>query len=974
MSLTDCYRAQCSVVTRHANQSRRFWLASLALLALVSVCGASPAGAQAVSFNGFPAKVSTGSLFLNQPMSVAVNGAGDLFIADSINNRVVELTGVNTTNPVASVLSTGAYTLSGPSGVAVDGSNDLFIADTDNNRVIEVTQAGVANLVSTGSYTLTNPASVAVDLSGDLYIADLSNNRVVEVTAKGVASLLSTGSYTLKNPAGVAVDAAGDVYIADTGDNRVLEVTTAAAVSVLSTGSLTLSAPRGLAVDSANNVYISDTSNLNVVKVTQAGMASLLSTGSVALYSPAGVALDGAGNLYIADSGSSSIVELSQSVNFGAVAVGSVAASHPQTLTYSFLSQDKLTAINVLTQGASGKDYTADASTTCVTGQIYFAGNACTVVVDLSPAYPGPRIGAVQLVGASGVQITTDLRALGQGPLGVFQPGVATVPNVGTPGGLGLNGSGSVAVDGAGDLFIADATNNRVVEVTSAGVSSVLNTASLPGTATGQSVHACHATGLCHPSGVAVDGAGNVYVTDTDNGRVVEVAAGVASVLNTGSLTLSIPTGIAVDGAGNLVIADSNLNRVIEVTGVNSANPASNLIGTGSFALSGPQGVAIDAAGDIVIADTGNNRVLEVTAAGVASVLNNGTVNLAASAFTQSEAGAPLIALIPVGDTLSGYVQFATSNGSKTGTQTVNMAAYSNLGSSTPTTATAAAVALGQALTTGALGTASGSTYTGSIRNGVLSIATSTATEVLSVTASNAVATNPASSGSSADLTTLNSPAGVAVDGANNVYIADSGNKRVLQVTAAGAASVLNIGSLPLTDPTGVAVDGAGDVYVADSATSAVLELNQSQESLTFDSTSVGDTSADSPQNVTVQNVGNQTLEFTALAAVTTGQTASSFNLNGSATSCSSTESLPAGESCILGVEFVPTLAGSLAGSVNITDNSSNAVAPNNVQQITLSGVATTATATTLTAPANAALGASVTLTATVLAGTTPVT
>jgi hypothetical protein len=290
-------------------------------------------------------------------------------------------------------------------------------------------------------------------------------------------------------------------------------------------------------------------------------------------------------------------------------------------------------------------------------------------------------------------------------------------------------------VDGAGDVYIADSGNNRAVKVTAAGVASVLSTGSLTVSSCTTPANTTVTTVLCTPYGIGVDGAGDVYIADSYNSRVVEVtAAGVASVLNTGSLLLSEPTDMKVDGAG-----------------------------------------------DIYIADYGNDRVVEVTAAGVASVLN---------------------------------------------------------ASSLP-------------------GTTDGET--------IYSCAT----------------------------TGLCRPAGVALDGAGNLYIADTYNNRAAEFA------------------TGLA--------------------------LSFAKTIVGQTSTDSPQTVTFENIGNETLNITALATVTTGQTSSSFNLNGSGTTCTSTTSLTSSESCGLGVEFSPLLFGPLTGAVSITDNSLNGTGT--VQQFGLSGM-----------------------------------
>jgi hypothetical protein len=779
------------------------WQPVLALTALIALLALTPVQAQTVTFNG--------------------------------QGTIVSATGLNYAE-----------------GVAVDGAGDVYIADTSNNRVVEVTAAGVTSTLNTGS--LAGPTGVAVDGAGDVYIADTSNNRVVEVTAAGAASVLSTGSLApvpygcgsaLCEPFGVAVDSAGDVYIADFGNNRVVEVTAAGAASVLSTGSLILAEPTGVAVECAGNVYIADFKNNRIVEVTAAGAASVLNTGSLAripygcgsaVCEPFGVAVDGVGDVYIADYGDNRVVEVSQSVNFGTVAVGSTATANQQTLTYTFQSNDTLTAVNVLTQGASGKDYTADASSTCKANTAFSANGACTVVVDLSPTAPGVRMGAVQLMDANGVQATTYLRAVGEGPLGIFQPGTASLLNTGS-----LAAPTGVAVDGAGNVYIVDADNSRIVEVTAAGASSVLSISGLPGNFN------CSSTGLCTPFGIAVDGAGDVYIGDTFNNRIVEVtAAGVASVLSTGSLAaptgspctataLCQPTGIAVDGAGDVYIADSGNNRAVKVTAAGVAS----VLSTGSLTVSScttpanttvttvlctPYGIGVDGAGDVYIADSYNSRVVEVTAAGVASVLNTGSL-------------------------------------------------------------------------------------------------------------------------------LLSEPTDMKVDGAGDIYIADYGNDRVVEVTAAGVASVLNASSLPgttdgetiyscattgLCRPAGVALDGAGNLYIADTYNNRAAEFATGL-ALSFAKTIVGQTSTDSPQTVTFENIGNETLNITALATVTTGQTSSSFNLNGSGTTCTSTTSLTSSESCGLGVEFSPLLFGPLTGAVSITDNSLNGTGT--VQQFGLSGM-----------------------------------
>lgn len=152
-------------------------------------------------------------------------------------------------------------------------------------------------------------------------------------------------------------------------------------------------------------------------------------------------------------------------------------------------------------------------------------------------------------------------------------------------------------------------------------------------------------------------------------------------------------------------------------------------------------------------------RTKELVIAGTPTGLYPSTTkSLAAGAFTQSAAGAPLRFTLLVGFPLTGSVTFATAGGAGAGTQAVNMATYSNLSSATPSLVTAAAAALGTALTAGALGVASGATYTVTVAAGVVSIATTVGAETLSASVSTLVQTNPAGGGDIVDLTHLSNP------------------------------------------------------------------------------------------------------------------------------------------------------------------------------------------------------------------------
>jgi len=216
---------------------QRIAAGGFALLLVLALC--APARAQNVVFEGFPTGVPASGL--NDPLGVAVDGSGNVFIADTDNNRVVEVTpgGIQTTVPTS--------TLNHPSAVAADAAGDVFITDSGNNQVLKVTPGGVQTTVpATG---LNRPEGVAVDGLGDVFISDDGNNQVVEVTPSGVQT---TVLCCLNNPKGVAVDGSGDVFIANFGDSTVLEVFPGGSYSAVPFRGIV--GPLGVAVDAAGDV------------------------------------------------------------------------------------------------------------------------------------------------------------------------------------------------------------------------------------------------------------------------------------------------------------------------------------------------------------------------------------------------------------------------------------------------------------------------------------------------------------------------------------------------------------------------------------------------------------------------------------------------------------------------------------------------------------------------------------------------
>jgi sugar lactone lactonase YvrE len=582
---------------------------------------AAPAHAQNVTFAYTQTTVGSG---LSGPFGLAVDGAGDVFIADQFNNRVVEVPAGCTS--AACQTTVPASGLNEPAGVAVDGAGNVFIADTFNHQVVKVPAGGGAQTTVVSG--LGDPYGVAVDRAGDVFIGDVFLG-VLEVPAGGGAQLsVGTG---LVGPKGVAVDAAGDVFIADRDNNRVVEVPVACLPAACQTtvGS-GLSYPVGVGVDGAGDVFIGDFYNSRVVEVPYLGGGSYGTQTTVptsGLHYPQGVAVDAAGDVFISDAFDSEVLEVQRvAVNFGDVSIG---AKSTLTLNYSVAATTTFGTPKVLTQGAANLDFTLGAGGTC-TGTIT-GGSTCTLNVTFAPLAPGLREGAVQLFDNSGNLLATTLvHGIGQGPAIAFGLGVQTgVSGVNLSEGVAVDAAGDVfysaggvyelpagctttacqktvgsglgfavgvAVDGAGDVFIADDGNNNVVKV--------------PLGCTSTACQTTVGSGLNQAQGVAVDGMGDVFIADSGHNRVVEVPAGCTTAACQTVVVSGIdyPTGVAVDGAGDVFAAYGT--GIIEVPPGCTTAACQITVGSGLE----PFAVAVDGAGDVFVADYGNSRAVEVPA------------------------------------------------------------------------------------------------------------------------------------------------------------------------------------------------------------------------------------------------------------------------------------------------------------------------------------------------------------------------
>lgn len=502
---------------------------------------------------------------------IAVDASG-VYITDSTRNRVLRLTPA--TGEVTTYAGKGgeqgfggdaglatAAAFANPTSLALDRSGNLFINDFGNHRIrrvdavtgIVTTVAGNGAFVTSGdngparNAGLAQAFSVAVDADGNLFIADMHDHRVrrVDATTNVIAPFAGNGSgkysgddgaatqASLNVPAGVAVDGTGNLYILDTGNHRIRKVDALSGVITTVVGGASgdggpataavLNSIGGMAVDAAKNVYISDTTANRVARVDAATRIVATIAGGVSGFSgddtpalgaglhPRGVATDAAGNVYIADS-------VNRRTRMVDAASGSIATIEQST-----------SPIGVAVD-ASGDVYVTDALEHALRKVATASGDITVDAVDLAIASSG------------------------------------------------------LAVDRSGNVYVPEPERHRVQKVAADGT--ITTVAGMDGAAGFDGDHALAVDAhLNRPSGVAVDRAGNLYIADTANHRVrrVDAVTGViTTVAGNGSsgfagdygpatgATLNSPTSIAVDSDGLLYIADTG-NERIRVVGGNSS-------------------------------------------------------------------------------------------------------------------------------------------------------------------------------------------------------------------------------------------------------------------------------------------------------------------------------------------------------------------------------------------------------------------
>lgn len=614
----------------------------------------------------------------NSPSGVATGPAGNVFVTDAYNYTVRKLTPPGSDWAVSTIAGSAGNSgtdngtndvarFNSALGAAVDGSGNVLVADTSNHTIRKLTPVGPNWAVTTiaglaenpGDANGTNnnamfngPIGIALDSGGNAFVADSGNHTIRKLSFVGTNCVVSTiagqagdsgtangtnNTARFYGPTGVAVDTGGNLYVAEWGNSRIRKVTPVGTNWVVSTiaGSFGGSAdgtnsdakffqPYGIAVDTNGIVYVADTSNNTIRKLTPVGtnwvvttiaglaagtVSSVDGTNSNARFSdPYPGAVDNAGNVYVADSGNSTIRKLTR---IGADWVVQTIAGFPQ---FHGNSDGTNSAARFFFPYALA----ADAS-----GNLYVADTFNSIIRKVTPEGTN--------------WIVTTIAGL---------PGGGAGSADGTNSEARFNGPFGITTDTAGNVFVADTSNNKIRKLTPDGTNWVVTSiAGLAGFGNSGSADGTNNVArFKSPQGIARGSGGVLFVTDTDNNTlrkltpqgtnwVVTTIAGLAGSFAHADGTNSVarfagPAGIAIDAAGNLYVSDRGNATVRKVTpsGTNwvvttiggLTGVYGNADGTSTNALfNGPNSLVVDSTGRLFIGDNNAIRLGEQLAAPV---------------------------------------------------------------------------------------------------------------------------------------------------------------------------------------------------------------------------------------------------------------------------------------------------------------------------------------------------------------------
>ncbi len=595
---------------------------------------------------------------LGNPEAVVVDSEGNVFIADTGNNRIrkIDTSGIITT-----------FAEIGAQGLFIDTSDNLYVASGFDGISKIDTSGNITTIVDTATIGFIGFEGVFVDSTGNIFAAEGGNGCFVDKidnsgTFTRVAGndelpclffgddMLAT-STAMSFPESVIVDNEGNLIIADTKACRIRKVDASGIITtIVGNGvcgfigdgpatSVSLNRPSGIFSDNEGNIFFADTDNHRIRKLDTSGIVTTVAgTGNIGsrgdgfaatvaeLNSPEGVFVDSEGNIFIADTFNNRIRKIT--------------AGEPDQ------EQEEGIISTIAGNGNAFFDDTIGPATDVTIGQtdgifvdssgnLFFSGNACWI----------------RKVDTSGI-IT---RVAGRG----FTPECGNFGDGGPATDAGLNFVTDTFFDNLGNMFLADFGNNRIRVVDSSGI--ITNFAGegkegLPGKASKPALQLFSALAfpgdggpategeLVNPSEIFIDNAGNLFITELSNNiiRKVDASGIISTFAGTGEFRFSGdggpaidatffgPQGIFGDSAGNIFVSDTGNNRIRKI---DSSGIITTVAGTGNFGFFGdggpateaelatPKGLYIDNADNMFIADTDNNRIRKIDSSGIITTI-----------------------------------------------------------------------------------------------------------------------------------------------------------------------------------------------------------------------------------------------------------------------------------------------------------------------------------------------------------------
>ena len=788
----------------------------------------------------------------NYPLGVCADASGNIYVADTDNHKIRKITptGVVSTfagssGPAGSIDGIGtAAKFNKPKGICVDGSGNIYVADSENNKIRKITPTGlVSTFAGTGGVGTVNgiaigatfyrPNGICVDASNNIYVVDGGNQKIRKITTAGIVSTFAgTGAIgstdgigtvaKFNNPTGICVDAFDNIYVADNYNQKIRKITPTGIVSTFAgTGAIgstnaigtaaSFNYPAGVCTDASSNIYITDYQNNIIRKITL--------TIPVASYSiPTGTICVGSPISFINESTGPTT---SWSWSFPGATVSTYTNQNP-IATYTNAGTYSITLVATNSLGSSlpfTQTITVNATpapiVTVNSGSVC-SGQSFTLVVGGASTYT--YSGGSALVSPT---VTTTYSVVGTSTLGCISSNIAVSTVTVTAPTVSVLTTNSLLYTGRTATLLAVSGATNYVWNTGGTTPSIVVS---PTITTTYSVTVTDNIGCSKLASIKQN-----VISDLNQAQLVSTFAGSgdADAIDSVGILASFnsPAGVCTDGFGNIFVADSYNNKIRKITptGIVSTFAGSGAIGAidgiGTAAsFNKPKDICSDAADNIYVADYFNNKIRKITPTGVVTTLagsgisgsTNGT-GTAASFNLPEGVCTDAIGNIYVGDTQNGKIRKITPTG------IVSTFAGSGAAGSIDGIGTAASFSQPRGVCADALG----NIYVADGAN--FKIRKISSTGVVSTFAGSGASGSAEGVGSSASFYI---PTDVCSDAFGNIYVADSYNQKIRKITPTGVVSTFAgsgaFGSIDGTAtgasfnfPTNLNTDASGNIYVA---------------------------------------------------------------------------------------------------------------------------------------------------------------